>query len=262
MDKWFCALPTHSCCPAIFAGAADAFTLPCATQAHFTVNHYSFCVFRFRPFHSFIMLAVSALSTFFAVVFRANLAMLVLSAHFHISINWCFTLFVCVGFERTVQWQRNKGRDFFLFSIRILFPFCLDERTIYSHFFVIETTEFRLLFVYLVNNNSDRMALSVVPSIFSSSRFLSSIETHFSRFPRNDFFVRATLFVRWMHRMWRNEFVILMNDSDRLVKLTMRRRTLDALENCRLIVEIQRNAKYTHAPKKSFTARHQKSVFP
>lgn len=40
-----------------------------------------------------------------------------------------------------------------------------------------------------------------------------------------------------------------MNVSDRLVKLTMRRRTLDALENCRLIFEIQRDAKYTHAGK-------------
>lgn len=99
--------------------------VPCATETHFTVNQYSFCVFRFCPFHSFILFAVSALSTAF-VVFPANLRMLVLSAHFHISINWWFARFVCrTLFWTTVQWQRNKEREIFLFSIRILFPFCL-----------------------------------------------------------------------------------------------------------------------------------------
>lgn len=150
MDKCSCVLLAHSSCLAIFAGVV-ASTLPCATKAHLTVNHYSFCVFRFRPFHSFILSVRSQCPLhFFAVIFPANMGMIVLSAHFHISIKWCFTRFICVGFERTVQWQCNKEEEIFFSRFVFYFLLAFDERTIYSHFVVLEMTEFRLLFFHFV----------------------------------------------------------------------------------------------------------------
>lgn len=114
-------------------------------------------------------------STSFSVVFTANFGKLVLSAHFHISINWCLFC-VCVGcyfFFLLSHWmtkQIDSGKtnivprfqlvsvQFFfslwdLMNVHILLSFCRCLSFSLIFFSLRITRIFIVICLYLVNNN-------------------------------------------------------------------------------------------------------------